>query len=46
MGIVDWIDLIQDRDKWPAVVKNSKGPSPSTKCGDCWLAEELSASQE
>jgi len=31
---IDWIDLVQDRDRWRAVVKSSSGHSGSIKCGE------------
>jgi hypothetical protein len=32
-GDVDWIDLVQDRDRWRALV-NGNEPSGSIKCGE------------
>jgi len=31
---IAWIDLVQDRDRWRAVVKSSSGLSGSIKCGE------------
>ena len=33
-GSMDWIDLVQDRDRWRAVVIAVNEPSRSIKCGE------------
>jgi len=31
---VDWIELAQDRDRWPGTCECGNEPSSSTKCGE------------
>jgi hypothetical protein len=33
-GGLDWIDLAQDRDRWPALVKAVNKRSGSIQCGE------------
>ena len=33
-GVIDWIDLARDRDRWRILVKGGNEPSGSIKCGE------------
>ena len=43
---VDWTDLTQDTDKWPALLYTGINFWCHRTCGILWWAEELSASEE
>jgi hypothetical protein len=44
---MDWIDLVQDRDRWPAPLNTAMNLRVPQNAGNfLWLAEELLASQE
>jgi len=33
-GVTDWIDLVQDRDRWRGACECGNGTSGSKKCGE------------
>jgi hypothetical protein len=46
MGIMDWIDLAQDRDKWLALLNEVMNIRVHKMRGICWLVDDLLTSQE
>jgi hypothetical protein len=43
-GVMDWIDLAQDRKQWRALVNTVKNSwVPSKELSDCWSLKDVSA---
>jgi len=45
-GAMDWIDVVQDRDRWWALVNAVMNLRALQNVGNLWLAENRLASQE